>query len=422
MKSAEEPIAATVTSIAKQTIGTIGGRDCLHHKMLQHLRKVKTLRVLFSLSFFISGIIINLIQFSLYLTIRCYDRKLYRRINYYLIYTLESQIVAITEWWSESRVRMFFADEDSRRSHGKNHTLYVMNHRYELDWLYAWMVLDKYNALGNAKSFAKKSLRWLPIVGWGWVLDEFIFLDRDWKKDSVNLPKALDQLMAYESPIALLLFSEGTRFTQSKYENSIEFAKQRGLPQLKYHLLPRTKGFAFTIRHIKENYNAKHLPSFTSILRGKPLYGDFYLRKIPVSEVPTDSEEEISTFLYDLYKKKDNLMEYHEKNGKFPGILVETPRRIAPLINWMVWFVFVVISLAYILFNVFASGNLYLIIITTLIFAFALGSVYVMIGSTKIKKGSKYGNQNDSPNKAETQLNANNNSSLRKRLNAEEDN
>jgi hypothetical protein len=29
-----------------------------------------------------------------------------------------------------------------------------------------------------------------------------------------------------------------------------------------------------------------------------------YLRKIPLSEVPTDSDEEIAQFLYDLYQKK----------------------------------------------------------------------------------------------------------------------
>lgn len=59
-----------------------------------------------------------------------------------------AEIVAISEWWSESKVRMFFADKDSLESHAKSHTLYIMNHRYELDWLYAWMVLDKFGGLG----------------------------------------------------------------------------------------------------------------------------------------------------------------------------------------------------------------------------------------------------------------------------------
>ncbi len=47
-----------------------------------------------------------------------------------------------------------------------------------------------------------------------------------------------------------------------------------------------------------------HEPTFTSIIEGKPCNGDMYLRKIPLSEVPTDSDEEIAQFLYDLYQKK----------------------------------------------------------------------------------------------------------------------
>lgn len=39
------------------------------------------------------------------------------------------------------------------------------------------------------------------------------------------------------------MFPEGTRFTQEKYEASMEVAREKGLPLLKHHLLPRTKGF-----------------------------------------------------------------------------------------------------------------------------------------------------------------------------------
>lgn len=50
-----------------------------------------------------------------------------------------------------------------------------------------------------------------------------------------------------------------------------------------------------------------------------------------------------------------------------------------------------------------------------------MGSVYVMIGSTKIKKGSKYGTEKDNQNKIETKSNPNNNfdneSNLRMRSN-----
>jgi len=48
-----------------------------------------------------------------------------------------------------------------------------------------------------------------------------------------------------------LLFCEGTRFTASKHAASMQVAKQKGLPLLKHHLLPRTKGFVHSVHGLK---------------------------------------------------------------------------------------------------------------------------------------------------------------------------
>ena len=50
----------------------------------------------------------------------------------------------------------------------------------------------------------------------------------------------------------LCLFAEGTRFTEEKHKISVEFAKSRGLPIFKHHLIPRTKGFCFLVKHLKD--------------------------------------------------------------------------------------------------------------------------------------------------------------------------
>jgi lysophosphatidic acid acyltransferase/lysophosphatidylinositol acyltransferase len=39
------------------------------------------------------------------------------------------------------------------------------------------------------------------------------------------------------------MFCEGTRYTEEKHIASLEFAKSKGLVELKHHLLPRTRGF-----------------------------------------------------------------------------------------------------------------------------------------------------------------------------------
>lgn len=58
-----------------------------------------------------------------------------------------------------------------------------------------------------------------------------------------------------------MLFCEGTRFTPKKHQVSMQVAESKGLPQLKYHLLPRTKGFWVTVQNLRgtgEHQDALH--------------------------------------------------------------------------------------------------------------------------------------------------------------------
>ena len=49
------------------------------------------------------------------------------------------------------------------------------------------------------------------------------------------------------------IYCEGTRFTKKKYEQSLEYAQKNGLPLLKHHLTPRTKGFALLVENLRGN-------------------------------------------------------------------------------------------------------------------------------------------------------------------------
>ncbi|KAG8333517.1 1-acyl-sn-glycerol-3-phosphate acyltransferase gamma [Homalodisca vitripennis] len=49
---------------------------------------------------------------------------------------------------------------------------------------------------------------------------------------------------------------EGTRFTEEKHEASLAFAREKGLPQLKQHLTPRTKGFTCSVPHLRGKVDA----------------------------------------------------------------------------------------------------------------------------------------------------------------------
>lgn len=49
-----------------------------------------------------------------------------------------------------------------------------------------------------------------------------------------------------------LIHCEGTRFTEKKHQISMQVAQAKGLPSLKHHLLPRTKGFAITVKCLRD--------------------------------------------------------------------------------------------------------------------------------------------------------------------------
>ena len=44
---------------------------------------------------------------------------------------------------------------------------------------------------------------------------------------------------------------EGTRFTEQKRLESMKYAREKNLPELKYHILPRTRGFTMIMQGAK---------------------------------------------------------------------------------------------------------------------------------------------------------------------------
>lgn len=51
----------------------------------------------------------------------------------------------------------------------------------------------------------------------------------------------------------MLIFCEGTRFTEEKHKLSMEFAAKKGLKPLKHHLMPRTGGFHMIAKGVRDS-------------------------------------------------------------------------------------------------------------------------------------------------------------------------
>ena len=127
--------------------------------MLGFLRGWVGLHILFFISFLVSGLAVNAVQYALFFTLGALSRDAFRRANYYLVYAIYSQLLFLADWWSGSQV-VFHADQEVLDEMvGREHAVILMNHHYEIDWLFGWMVADRMGVLGNARVFLKKALR-----------------------------------------------------------------------------------------------------------------------------------------------------------------------------------------------------------------------------------------------------------------------
>lgn len=376
---------------------------------LNILKRSRTLHLCMAITFFTSGIIVNFIQALFYFGLRPFNKTLYRKINWYLCYSVYSQLVCLAEWWSNVTLLLYIDKDDWEKYFGKEHGYCIMNHTYEIDWLMGWMACEKMTVLGNCKAYAKKVIQYLPVLGWGWKFAEFVFLERSYEKDKEIINKQIKELADHPDPIWLLLFPEGTRYTPKKHQISLEYARKNNLPELKHHLLPRTKGFVASLPSMRGKIPAIYdtlvafkesdpvEPTMTNLVFGKPVTAHMYIKRVSLDEVP-DTEAEQEKFLRDLFVKKDKMKEsfiqtddFFKNSGEPRVEPWKTERRIWPLLNVVFWLISTLVPMLYYLVKLFFSGEiLYFSIGAGLLFSFYM-LLQRTIRMSETKHGSTYG-------------------------------
>ncbi|XP_061234783.1 1-acyl-sn-glycerol-3-phosphate acyltransferase delta [Neopsephotus bourkii] len=352
--------------------------------------------------FIVSGLIINFIQlFTLILW--PVNKQLFRRINCRLSYCISSQMVMLLEWWSGTNCTLY-TDPQSYPKYGKENAIVILNHNFEIDFLCGWNFCERFGVLGSAKVLAKKELSYMPIIGWMWYFLEIVFCKRKWEEDRKTVIQKLLNLRDYPENFWFLIHCEGTRFTEQKHQISMQVAEAKGLPKLKYHLLPRTKGFAVTVQCLRNvvsavydstlNFRNNENPTLLGVLNGKKYHADLYVRRIPLEEVPED-EQECSNWLHKLYQEKDAFQEEYYRTGAYPAVPIVPPRRPWTLLNWLFWALLLLYPLFKLLINMINSGSS--LTLASFAFVIVMASVGVrwMIGVTEINRGSTYGNNDN---------------------------
>lgn len=321
-------------------------------------------------------------------------------------------MVFIADWWSNSKLYIYCDDEVLKKYVGKEHTLLLMNHSYDIDWLIGWMFCEKSGVLGNCKAYAKKVIQYIPVIGWSWKFAEFVFLERSFEKDKEIIGRQINEIFDYPDPVWLLLNAEGTRFTEKKHEASVKFAQERGMPVLKHHLIPRTKGFTASLPYLKEKCpaildiqlafkkNDEVEPTIGNLLNGRGVTGYMHVRRIDMKSLP-DKEEDAAEWMQEFFRFKDNLQESFHTHGDFftgTGLTPIEPILQKPTIgtlgNLVFWAIVTLTPMLYYLIRLLFSGEL-------MYFSFGASIILVFyilmqkaIGMSKISKGSSYGASN----------------------------
>ncbi|KAJ7492889.1 acyltransferase-domain-containing protein [Mycena latifolia] len=173
----------------------------------------------------------------------------------------------------------------------------IANHQVYADWWYAWCLTYFIGASGVHDSVfitLKKSLQWLPILGWGMRFYNFIFLARSWVSDRVQLSSHLSALgkaaEQEDNPLVFFLYPEGTVVSKNTRPISKKFADKMGIDDMANVLLPRSTGLHYSLRSLAPRIPDLKLLDITTVYPGIPPmgYGQSYytLRSIFLNGIP----------------------------------------------------------------------------------------------------------------------------------------
>ena len=115
-------------------------------------------QVLISYAFLVSGLIVNIIELFVYLLVWPFSRIWFRRITFYLSNLLWYNVTSLGQWWSLSDFDIYMSDEDFKML-GKENIVCVFNHKYDVDWLFGWLLCQRISMLGSMKVVMKYGLK-----------------------------------------------------------------------------------------------------------------------------------------------------------------------------------------------------------------------------------------------------------------------
>lgn len=286
--------------------------------------KILSIIVLFFLLLFIC-IVSNLFQtimFMLCLTKSFFSSKVngdlfvifFKTILFVFKHALNAKIIVLNE-------KKFL-------KHSFKNSILISNHVSFFDTLLlAKLTIDK-NNIKNTRCLLKNSIRYIPLFGIFISAMDLIFLKRKWSIDKEKIKQGVSKYEENVSSCCIVLFPEGTRFSESKKRKSDEYAEKKGLKSLKNVLTPRDKGFVLIMKTIDTSktktlidvtifcWNKKtkslHIPSLKDIFSLEDLIFYVQVNEYKTKDLPK-TEEKLSQWLMSCYERKDAFISEKKK-------------------------------------------------------------------------------------------------------------
>jgi len=70
-----------------------------------------------------------------------------------LIFFFLIELVFISDWWAGVQYYFYVDKDDYNNYFGKEHSIFIINHKYEIDWLTAWVVNDRIGGILGVSFF-----------------------------------------------------------------------------------------------------------------------------------------------------------------------------------------------------------------------------------------------------------------------------
>jgi lysophosphatidic acid acyltransferase/lysophosphatidylinositol acyltransferase len=255
---------------------------------------------------------------------------------------------------------VFYGDIDLLKTKYTGNKLLLSNHIAATDGVALFALAHRVRRLGQLRFFAKKSLLFFPVLGLGCYFLNFVFLSRNWLKDSKKIRETFADMMQWKR-FWMCLFPEGTRITVKKLRESQEFALERNMRPLQHVLQPRVKGLCAALAALRSEvrrrdpsaivssdaaaqvdgvvdvtigYAGRDLatgraePSIAKLLLSRPAAPQplhVHVRVVPAGELPDGGDATaVGAWISDVFEEKVPPSAIHPANPPHPTHAVAT--------------------------------------------------------------------------------------------------